>query len=135
MEDSARKQMLTQYKRVHMIGISPKPERPSHKVAMYLVAHGYEVIGIRPGVDNIDGIPCFPDVESAPGPIEILDVFRASQYVPEIVEQAIKHNVKWLWLQEGVTHTDAEQKAKDAGITVTSDLCIKKEHTRLLQHQ
>lgn len=125
------KEILEKYNRVHILGISPKKERDSNKVANYLLNHGFEITGIRPGTDRIGKIEVYPSIEECPGEIEILDVFRASEAVPAIVDSAIAKKVKVLWLQLGVTHPEAEEKARKAGITVISDECIKIKHSEL----
>lgn len=121
-------EILDKYKRIHVIGLSPKEDRDSYRVAKYMDKAGYSIVGIRPGIDRIGNWPCYHSVGDVPEDIEILDVFRASEHIPAIVDEAIDKKVKVLWLQLGVSHPEAEQKAKDAGITVISNHCIKIEH-------
>lgn len=123
--------ILKKYRRVHVLGISPKKDRDSNKVANYLKDNSFEVYGIRPGGQDIDGIPVYENIEETNEAIEILDVFRASEHIPAIVEQAIKKKVKVLWLQLGITNPEAEKKAREAGIIVVSNHCILVEHRRL----
>jgi predicted CoA-binding protein len=119
--------ILQKYKNVHIIGLSEKPERASHKVASYLQDGGFfELTCVRPNTKNILGIPCYASLEEAGDNIEIVDVFRASQHIPAIVDEAIEAGAKAIWLQEGVTHPEAEEKARQAGLDVISDICIKK---------
>lgn len=125
------KEVLTKYKRVHVIGISPKKERDSNKIAHYLKDNGYEVYGIRPGTVEIDGIPVYNAISETNEKIEILDVFRASDHIPQIVDEAIAKGIKVLWLQLGVHHPEAEEKARKAGIHVISNQCILVEHRRI----
>lgn len=132
MQDHQIKEILSMYRRVHVIGISPSPERPSYRVSEFLLSKGYTLFCIRPGGETILGQTCYPDLAQAPAPIEIVDVFRASEFVPGIVEEAIAAGAKVLWLQEGVTHPEAEQRAQNAGLQVVSNRCIKKEILRLL---
>ena len=124
--------VLTKYKKIAVVGISPQPHRASHGVSRYLIEQGYDVVGVRPGADTILGRPCYASLSEVPGPLEIVDVFRASDAIPELVDELIALKPKVLWLQEGVTHDVAETKVREAGITVVSDLCILKEHIRLL---
>jgi predicted CoA-binding protein len=116
------------FRRIAVVGISPKPERASYHVAHYLKDKGFEVVGVRPGTSDIDGIPVYPTLDDVPGDIDIVDVFRSSEHVPQIAEKAIAVGAKVLWLQEGVTHTDAEQTATNAGLIAISNSCILKVH-------
>lgn len=127
------KEALSKYKKVAVVGISPKPDRPSFRVSKYLKDMGFNVIGVRPNSDSIEGIPVVNSLLDLKGDqIEIVDVFRASENVPFIVDEAIAIEAKVLWLQEGVSHPEAEQKAREAGLFVVSDICILKEHKKLL---
>lgn len=128
------KEALEKYKNIAVVGLSPNDERPSNGVTRYMLRKGYECVGVNPGHNSIIELPCYPSLLDVPGTIEIVDVFRDSKAVPEIVEQAIKKKAKVLWLQEGVTHSEAEDKAAKAGILVISDLCILKEHRKYIQH-
>jgi predicted CoA-binding protein len=120
--------VLTRYHRVAIVGLSPDPARPSHEIAQYLIEQGYDVVGVRPGATKILDRPCYPSVSEVPGPVEIVDVFRAPEHVPDIVDDAIRSHAQVLWLQEGVTHPEAEKRAREAGLVVISDRCILKEH-------
>jgi len=128
------KEALQKYKHIAVVGLSPNDERPSNGVTRYMLRKGYECVGVNPGHDSIIELPCYSSLLDVPGTIEIVDVFRDSKAVPEIVDQAIKMKAKVLWLQEGVTHAEAEDKAAKAGILVISDLCILKEHRKYIQH-
>ena len=122
------KQILTQFKNIAIVGISDNPERPSYRVAKYLIEHGYEVIGVNPGKNEILGRPCYPNLKSIPHPIEVVDVFRAVEFLPGIIDDAIQIQAKAIWLQEGLTSPPAEEKARAQGILVVSDFCMKKLH-------
>lgn len=128
------KDVLERYKRIAVVGLSPNEERPSNSVTKYLLRKGYDVVGVNPGHDSIMGLPCYLSVLDLPGSIEIVDVFRDPRAIPEIVDQAIVMKAKVLWLQEGITHPEAEKKAQDAGMIVISDLCILKEHRKYIPH-
>lgn len=123
---------LNQYKKIAVVGLSPNPGRPSHGVSAYMQANGYEITPVRPGGVTVFGIPSVDTLDDVPRPLEIVNVFRRSEFVPEITEQAIKGQAKVLWLQEGVFDPVSEEKARKAGLLVISDRCILKEHRRLL---
>lgn len=128
------KEALQKYKKIAVVGLSPNDERPSNGVTKYMVRKGYECVGVNPGHNSIIGLPTYVSLLDVPGEIEIVDVFRDPKAVPEIVEHAIKMKAKVLWLQEGVIHPEAEEKAANAGLLVISDLCILKEHRKYIQH-
>jgi predicted CoA-binding protein len=125
------KDILTRYRKIAVVGLSPDPSRPSHSVTKYLISNNYDVVGVRPGEREILNRPCYSNLSSIPGLIEIVDVFRASENVPAIVDEAIQCKAKVLWLQLGVSHPEAEEKARQAGILVVSDKCILVEHKRI----
>jgi uncharacterized protein len=129
--DEAVKEILSNYKKIAIVGLSPKEDRPSFRVAKYMKESGFEICGVRPAISSILDSKVFEKLEDVDYPLEIVNIFRASNFVPAIVDQVIKLGAKVLWLQEGVTHPDAEQRAREAGIAVISNLCIKKEYARL----
>ncbi|MEC9282214.1 MAG: CoA-binding protein [Bdellovibrionota bacterium] len=125
-------EILNQYKNIYVLGLSPKQDRDSYRVARYLKEHSYNVYGIRPNTTEIEDTPCFSSITDIKTEIEILDVFRSPEHIPQIVDQAIEHGkVKVLWLQLGIRHPEAEEKARKAGISVVADHCIKVEHRKL----
>ena len=127
------KAILTQYKNVAVVGLSPDPAKPSHGVAAYLKRAGYRIFPVNPACDQeILGEPCYQSLAQIPEPVDIVDVFRRSEFVPEIVEQAIAKGAKVVWMQEGVVNDAAATKAVQAGLDVVMDRCILKEHSRLL---
>jgi hypothetical protein len=111
---------------IAVVGISEKPDRPSHYVAAYLQTCGYRVIPVNPALPRVLGETCHPDLASIGRPVDIVDVFRRPEAVPAIVEEAIAAKAKALWLQEGIRHDEAARKAEEAGLVVIQDLCIKK---------
>ena len=123
--------ILNQYRIVAIVGVSPNPERPSYRVASYLMEHGYKVIPVNPNAQEILGKTSYPDLSSIPEKIEVVDIFRKSEEVVPIVEEAIKIGVKVVWMQEGVINEEAAAKARDAGLLVVMDKCMLKEHQRL----
>ena len=125
-----RLRILRQYKKVAMVGLSSNPSRPSHFVAIYLNSWGYEVTAVNPREKGVLGKPAYASLKDAPGPIEIVDIFRDPGAVPGIVEEAIEVGAKVIWMQLGIVHEAAAQRAIDAGLEVVMDRCIKIEHAR-----
>lgn len=131
-----RLEILKNYKNIAMVGLSSNPYRPSHFAAIYLLSEGgYNVIPINPNETEILGRKCYPSVTAAaqdlgPGFIEVVDVFRNSNAVPPIADEAIAIGAKVLWLQLGVINEDAALKAINAGLDVVMDRCMKIEHAR-----
>jgi uncharacterized protein len=132
-QDDEIREALTKYKRIAVVGLSPDPDRPSFEVSSYMQSQGYSITPVRPGGETILGAKAVDGLKDVSKPVEIVDVFRKSDAVPAIVDEAIAVGAKVLWLQEGVTHPSAEEKARKAGLKVFSDLCILKEHHRLLR--
>jgi predicted CoA-binding protein len=118
---------------IAVVGLSAKRYRPSYGVAEYLQRAGYRIIPVNPHETEVLGEKCYPDVESVPEPIDIVDIFRRSEFVPEIVEAAIRKGAKVVWMQEGVVHEEAARRAQEAGLEVVMDRCILKDHRRLRQ--
>ena len=123
--------ILNEYRTVAVVGASLNPERPSHRVASYLSEHGYHVIPVNPQAKQILGKTSYPDLSSIPEKVEIVDIFRRSEEVMPIVEEAIKIGAKAVWMQEGVINEEAAARARDAGLLVVMDKCMFKEHQRL----
>ncbi|MBP7844111.1 MAG: CoA-binding protein [Proteobacteria bacterium] len=124
-------EILKKYKRIAVVGLSPDPSRASYGVTQYMISAAYDIVGVRPKEKTILGRPCYSSLDEVPKPIEIVNIFRANEFVPEIVDEAIKVGAKAIWLQLGVFNDEAEKKAKDAGLLVVSDACILVEHRRL----
>ncbi|MCX6000554.1 MAG: CoA-binding protein [Chloroflexi bacterium] len=129
MRDEER--ILKTYKIVAMIGLSPKPDRPSFIVASYLKDHGYKIIPVNPQEKTILGETSYPDLASVPEPVDVVDIFRRSDEVPGIVEQAIKSKAKAVWMQLGVSNDEAAARARQAGMLVVMDKCMRQEHAKL----
>jgi predicted CoA-binding protein len=125
------KEILNTYRTVAVVGLSPRPERASHKVAAYLQEQGYKVLPVNPQAKEILGETCYPDLASVPGPIDVVDVFRESAEAAAIAEEAIKAGAKVLWMQEGVINEEAAERAREAGLLVVMDKCMRKEHMKL----
>ena len=127
--------ILNEYHTVAIVGASPNPERPSYRVTSYLIRKGYHVIPVNPNAQQILGKTSYPDLTSIPEPVEVVDIFRRSEEVMPIVEEAIKIGAKVVWMQEGVINEEAASRARDAGLLVVMDKCMRKEHLRLKQKQ
>ena len=130
-DDASLRRILTDYKRIAVVGLSADTSRPSHSVSKYLLEHGFEVIPVNPKYDAVLGQTCYPDLASIPTPVDIVDVFQRAERVPPFVDQAIAIGAKVVWMQLGIVHEEAAQKARDAGLEVVMDRCIKIEHARL----
>jgi len=128
--DQIRK-LLNGVHSIAVVGLSPNQARPSYGVAKGLQSFGYRIIPVRPMVEEVLGEKAFPDLEDIPELPDIVDVFRAAEHVPAIVESCIKLGIKNLWLQEGIVHEEAAQRARDAGITVVMDRCIWRDAVQL----
>lgn len=118
---------------IAVVGVSSKRFRPSYGVTEYMQRVGYRIIPVNPQETEVLGEKSYPDLDSVPEPVDIVDIFRRSEFVPEIVEAAIRKGVKLIWMQEGVVHEQAARRAEAAGIAVVMDHCILKEHRRLAQ--
>jgi predicted CoA-binding protein len=123
--------ILREYRTVAVVGISPDSARLSHSVASYLSEHGYNVIPVNPRVKQVLGKVSYPDLSSIPEPVEVVDIFRRSEDVMPVVDEAIRIGAKAVWMQEGVVNEEAAAKARDAGLLVVMDKCMRKEHLRL----
>jgi predicted CoA-binding protein len=116
---------------IAVVGLSSKRFRPSYGVAEYMQRAGYRIIPVNPLETQVLGEQAYADVESIPGAIDIVDIFRRSEFVPEIVDAAIRKGAKAIWMQEGVYHEAAARRAENAGLIVIMDRCILKDHRRL----
>jgi uncharacterized protein len=123
-------EVLAKAKTIAVVGLSSSPLRPSYGVAAYLQNAGYRIIPVNPQINGALGEKAVPSLADVPEKIDIVDVFRRPEFVPEIVDQAIALNVPCIWMQEDVVHEEAADKARKAGIMVVMDSCILKEHRR-----
>lgn len=126
-------EILDKYHTIAVVGASVNPERPSHRVTGYLMEHGYQVIPVNPNAREVLGETSYPSLSSIPGEVEVVDIFRRSEEVMPIVDEAIKIGARAIWMQEGIVNEAAAAKARDAGLLVVMDKCMFKEHRRLVQ--
>lgn len=131
-KDSDIRKLLATAKTIAVVGLSPDPSRPSYEVSTYLQAQGYKIIPVRPGGGEILGEKTYASLLEIPFPIDIVDIFRKTEFIPEIVKEALKIKPKAIWMQLGISHTQAAKQASDAGISVIEDRCMLIEHRRLL---
>lgn len=129
---AAIRRILRDSKTIAVVGLSPKPQRPSHQVARYLMAAGYTIIPVNPGQDTILGLPCYPSLKAITTQVDMVDIFRRPEAVLPIVEDAIAIGAKFIWMQEGIVHKEAAAKAEAAGLIVIMDRCTKIDHMNLL---
>ena len=126
--DAVAARILREFRRVAVVGISDRPERDSHRVAAYLQRVGYTIVPVNPNVTTVFGLRCWPSLEAAPGPIEVVDVFRRSELVEPVVDAAIAVGAKAVWMQDGVVNERAAAKARAAGLLVVMDRCMLRDH-------
>jgi hypothetical protein len=113
---------------IAVVGLSPKPSRPSNQVAQYLKNTGYTIIPVNPGQDTLLGLPCYPNLQAIPGPVDMVDIFRRSEFVLPVVEEAITIKAKVIWMQSGIINEEAAELAKKAGLAVIMDRCTMVDH-------
>ena len=123
-------EILRSARTIAVVGLSGKRFRPSYGVAEYMQRSGYRIIPVNPLEKQVLGETSYPDLDAVPEAIDIVDIFRRSEFVPQIVEAAIRKGAKVIWMQEGVIHEDAAARAEAAGLTVVMDRCILKDHRR-----
>ena len=131
--DEVLKDLFMSIKKIAVIGLSPKPQRPSHVVANHLLEFGFEIIPVRPAVSNVLGQKAYSSLLDIPFQVDLVNVFRASKYVAEITDQCIGKNVKAMWLQEGVIDAVSAARACSKNIITVMDKCIYKEYIRLMK--
>lgn len=128
----AGENLLRSAKTIAVVGLSSRRTRPSYGVSEYMQSKGYRIIPVNPNETEVLGEKAWPSLDAVPERIDIVDVFRRSECVPEIVDAAIRIGAKGIWLQEGVIHDAAANKARAAGLEVVMDRCILKEHRKML---
>ncbi|MBI3894613.1 MAG: CoA-binding protein [Acidobacteria bacterium] len=115
---------------IAVVGLSNRDYRPSHRVAEYLQSVGYRIIPVNPNETEVLGIKAYPTLDDVPEKIDVVDIFRRSEFVPSLVDAAIRSGAKVIWMQEGIFHDAAAQRARAAGLQVVMDRCMFKEHRR-----
>jgi predicted CoA-binding protein len=125
------KEILETYKTIAVIGLSSQTWRPSYSVSQYMQSAGYRIIPVNPNETEVLGEKAYPSLDDVPEPVEIVDVFRRPEFVPEVVEAAIRHKAKVIWMQLGVGNEAAAERARAAGLDVVMEKCILVEHRGL----
>jgi len=128
---AAIRNILKNTSTIAVVGLSPKPNRPSNQVAQYLKDAGYTIIPVNPGQDTLLGLPCYPSLQAIPGPVDMVDIFRRSEFVLPVVEEAIAIKAKIVWMQSGIINEAAARLAEEAGLTVIMDRCTMVDHMNL----
>jgi predicted CoA-binding protein len=130
-DDNARRGVLINAKVIAVVGHSDKPDRTSYRIAQFLRGVGYKVYPVNPGVSEIDGQPCYSSLKDVPEPVDIVNVFRRSEYLSAIVDEAIAVNAKTVWAQLGVSDELSAQKALDAGLNIVMERLKESDRTFL----
>lgn len=131
-DDQMLKDILLSAKTIASVGLSSNPEKESYWIVKYLKDQGYRIIPVNPTADEILGEKAYPDLESVPEKIDVVQVFRKPEDVPPVVDSAIQAGAKVVWMQEGIVHEEAAQKARQAGLQVVMDACMRVTHRRLI---
>ena len=126
-------ELLRNSRTIAVVGLSNNSMRPAYGVSEYMQSQGYRIIPVNPGESEVLGEKAYASLEDVPEPIDIVDVFRRSEFVPPIVESAVRVGAKAVWMQEDVVHEEAAEVARKAGLFVVMDRCILKEHRRLIR--
>ena len=125
-------EILRDCRTIAVVGLSSNPARPSYHVAAYMQSQGHRIIPVNPNETNVLGEPAYPSLAAVPDTIDLVNIFRKSEAVLPIVESAIAHGAKAIWMQEGVSNEQAAVRARDSGLLVVMDRCWLKEHTARL---
>ncbi len=133
LSDGEVRKILTKYRRIALVGASPKPERDANQVMRYLLEKGYEIYPVNPRYSEVLGKKCYPSLLDIPDNVEIVDLFVRPEFTMDYVEQAIKKGAKVVWFQFGTYDREAFRKAKEAGLMAVAYRCIKQEHERLME--
>ena len=120
-------------KNIAIVGLSDKPDRPSFEVGKYLMEKGFKIFHVNPNIDNFFGIKAYKTLSDIKEKIDVVDIFRRSEFTEPIIEEAIAVGAKMIWMQEGVSNEKAASKARTAGLTVIMDMCMMKEHKKIIK--
>ncbi|MDO9226636.1 MAG: CoA-binding protein [Pseudomonadota bacterium] len=126
------KALLTRVKTIAVVGLSPKPDRPSFGVSRAMQRLGYRIVPVRPALDEALGEKAYAKLADIPFPVDLVNVFREAAAIPGVVEEALAIGAPAIWVQEGIVHDAAAEKARDAGLTVVMDRCIWKDYMRYM---
>ncbi len=130
-DDATLRTLLKNVKTIAVVGLSPQPARPSYRVAQAMQHYGYRIIPVRPLVDSVLGEKAYASLADIPFKVDLVDVFRAAEHVPAIVEQCLALHLTAIWIQEGIVHDAAAREAQAGGMTVVTDRCLLKDYVRL----
>ena len=123
--------ILANAKRIAIVGHSDDPSRDSYRVGRYLAAHGYEVFAVNPAGRSTPGLTFYPDLASVPGRVDVVDIFRRVEFIPAIVDEAIRIGARVVWMQDGLAHNASAARARAAGLEVVQSRCMMRDHARL----
>lgn len=126
------KALLRRVKTIAVVGLSPKPDRPSYGVSLAMQKFGYRIVPVRPALDHVLGEKAYARLADIPFPVDLVDVFRESAAIPGIVDECLAINAPAIWIQEGIFHEEAAEKAREAGMCVVMDRCIYKDYLGLM---
>jgi hypothetical protein len=130
-DDASLRALLDRVRTIAVIGLSPQPARPSYRVAQAMQRYGYRIVPVRPLVDEVLGEKAYASLADIPFAVDLVDVFRAAEHVPAIVEQCLALHLPAIWIQEGIVHEDAALRAQASDMNVVMDRCLLKEYVRL----
>ena len=130
-DDATLRALFDRVRTIAVVGLSPQPARPSFRVALAMQRYGFRIVPVRPLVDEVLGEKAYASLADIPFPVDLVDVFRAAEHVPAIVEQCLALHLPSIWIQEGIVHDDAAHRAQTGGMTVVMDRCLLKEYVRL----
>ena len=130
-DDDTLRRLLGDVKTIAVVGLSPQPARPSFRVAQAMQGYGFRIVPVRPAVEQVLGEKAYARLADIPCRVDLVNVFRAAEHVPAIVEQCLALNFPAIWIQEGIIHAEAAERGRAAGMTVVMDRCLLKEYIRL----
>lgn len=128
----ATRELLKRVKTIAVVGLSPKADRPSYGVARALQRFGYRIVPVRPAIAEVLGEKAYPSLKDIPFPVDLVDVFRAAEHIPEVVDECLAIGAPAIWIQEDIVNEPAAEKARSAGLTVVMDRCIYKDYMALM---
>ena len=130
-DDATLRALFEHIQTIAVVGLSPQPARPSYRVAQAMQRYGFRIVPVRPLVDSVLGETAYADLADIPFRVDLVNVFRAAEHLPAIVEQCLALHLPSIWIQEGIVHDDAAHRAQAGGMTVVMDRCLLKEYVRL----